>query len=173
MSRPLPKVGVGKFIDQSTGQPFEAFVVSSEDRAGRTDDGFVKLWVRPFLAALNAFSIKRVDVFAYLVKQAEFNPIITKTIDEIAKDVGCSNGTVCEVLRLMERHDIIRRKGRYGVIHFNEDIIFRGSSNRRMVLLAAYRGLPLRDEGDDRESVIGNSEYEHGKEEEECEEQGY
>lgn len=146
MSESLPKLGVGQFIDRKTGKSFEAFVVSSEDKAGRTDDGFVKLWVRPFLAALNAFSIKRVDVFAYLVKQAEHNPVITKTIDEISKATECSAGTVCEVLQLLEKNDIIRRKGRYGVIHFNENIIFRGSSDRRMVLLAAYKNLPLRNE---------------------------
>ena len=86
----------------------------------------VRVQTAKLIEAMRAFSIKKLDVFAYIIKQGEKDNIIIKTIQEIAEESGCSYQTAQETLQLLEDNNIIDR-GRNGVLTINQAFLSNGS----------------------------------------------
>lgn len=136
-SRKLKTVGTETYINISTGEVHEMNVVEIEDK----DANFLKLWVSSILAAVDELSNQRLKVVFWLVEKAGKNRnIITKTTRELSDEIGVSKTTIVETLKILERHDILRRKT--GVIFMSPDVVYKGSRNGRLEVLTRYRQLP-------------------------------
>lgn len=146
----LAKIALRELIDPETGEVFTCMVSRDSGSvgggSGDKDYGFVKVWLAPFLAALNAFSIKKLDVFACIMKYAEVNNIVVKSIQEIATEVGCSYQLAHETFQLLEKNDIVKRE-KNGVFSVNPSVIFNGRAGKRAVAVHRHTKIGVRKDG--------------------------
>lgn len=126
-------VGTQKFVNQESGEIVECQVVEIEER----DANFYKFWIGHVLSAIDELSNAKVKIVFYIFHNT--NPatnILLKTIDEIAEDTGISHKTIITTLKVLQKHDIIRRKT--GVIILNPNVLFKGDTNKRRAILTFY-----------------------------------
>lgn len=139
--RKLRAIGTEIYINATTGELHEMNVVEVEER----DANFLKLWVSSILTAVDELSSQRMKVVFWLVQEAGRNRnVITKTTRELAEEIGISRTTVIDTLKVLERHDIIRRKT--GVVFMSPEVVYKGSRQGRIEVLTRYRELPQYEE---------------------------
>jgi predicted transcriptional regulator len=127
-------IGSQEYINSETGEIQTFEVVSLEDR----DFNFDKIWIAHILSAIDEISNAKIKVLFYLfsLKRNPHDNIIAITIDEICKGSLVSKPTVIKSLKILEKHDIIKRKT--GRIMINPDILFKGGNKHRMNVLLQY-----------------------------------
>lgn len=130
-------VGVETFVNARTGEYHELNVVEVEDR----DANFVKLWVSSILSAVDELSNQRMKIVFWLVNEASRSRnVIVKTTRDLAKEIGVSRTTVHDTLKILEKHDILRRKT--GVIFMSPNVVYKGTRGGRLEILTRYNKLP-------------------------------
>ena len=137
--------GSRQWMDLETGEVREVNQVSVE----HTDINFSKIWLANILSAVNEFSSASMDILFWLVKRTEKTRgtnVIALTIREIAQETNRSTHSVNKVLKVLEKHDVIRRKT--GHIFVNPDVVYKGTHGGRMDVLLTYKEIenpPLED----------------------------
>lgn len=130
--------GQRTFVDKETGEEIQAEHVSVEVR----DANFSKIWVMNILSAVNDLTSASLQLVMWLVEKTEKtkgNNVIMMTIRDIAEETGRSTQTVHKVLKVLEAHDVIRRRS--GVIWVNPEVIYKGTHKGRMSVLTTYQSV--------------------------------
>jgi DNA-binding transcriptional regulator YhcF (GntR family) len=124
-------VGTEQYINAATGSIEDFQVIRIED----ADFNFDKFWVGQLLTAIDEFGSQKTKLLLYLIQNRErSNNAIIKTVRELEAATGISKDTICKTLKILEAHQIIKRKT--GVIFISPNVIFRGShANRRRFLI--------------------------------------
>ncbi|MCH2107181.1 MAG: replication/maintenance protein RepL [Planctomycetes bacterium] len=141
-SRRVALEGTKVLVDPATGEEFRVGHMAVTD----ADANFSKIWLANLLLAVEEFGSASMAVLFWLVKKTEEtrgNNTIYMTIREIAAEVGKSTQTVHKVLRILETHDIIRRKT--GVIFVSPEVIYKGTHTGRMHVLTTYKAVEKAD----------------------------
>lgn len=135
------RIGTETYINASTGELHEMQVVEVEER----DSNFLKLWVSSILLAVDSLSSKKLKVVLWLVAEAGRNRnVVMLNTREMAAAIGVSRSTLIETLRVLEQHDIIRRKT--GIVFLSPEVVFKGSHNGRLEVLTRYHQMPRCEE---------------------------
>jgi hypothetical protein len=92
-------------------------------------------WLLHLAATLN-LKPKTYPIASFIAENANAEGILLKTIDEITEDTGISQKTIITTLKILQIHDIIRRKT--GVIILNPNVLFKGDTNKRRAILTFY-----------------------------------
>ena len=136
-TRKLKTVGTETYINASTGEFHEMNVVEVQEK----DANFLKMWVSSILAAVDELSSQRLRIVFWLVEEAGRNRnVIAKTTRELSEEIGASRTTIIETLKVLERHDILRRKT--GVIFMSPEVVYKGTRGGRLEVLTRYREIP-------------------------------
>lgn len=130
--------GTRTLVDPTTGEEFNVNQVCVTE----ADANFSKIWLANILTAVKDFSSASMEVLFWLVKETEQTKgtnTIHMTIREIADKTERSTYSVNKVLKVLESHDIIRRK--IGVIFVNPDVVYKGNHGGRMNVLTVYKSM--------------------------------
>lgn len=151
--------GQRTLTDPDTGEVIECQAAVVRDCG---DYNFQKFWLQNAMSAIDELSNKRMKVVMYLLGESmKRSNMIVKTVEEIARDVGCGTTVVQETITILYKHDILRRKGP-GVRMFNPSVIWKGSGNRRQAIILEYIGAGRHDKLDpsrkDRDVVVLNGD---------------
>lgn len=126
-------VGTEQYISAKTGEILECQVMEVEEK----DCNFLKFWIGHVLSAIDELSNSKMKVVFYIFKNMDrSNNTLLRTIDEMVNETGISNKTVIETLKVLEEHNIIRRKT--GIVFVNPNVLFRGGTNKRRAILITY-----------------------------------
>jgi DNA-binding transcriptional ArsR family regulator len=130
------RFGTETFINKATGEEVEVPTVYQD----ATDSGFEKIWLGHILTSLNELGNKKIQILSYLF-QKKINPhnIVTKTLQEIAKETGISYPTVSETIHILAKAGLIKRKT--GIIYLSPSMIFKGKHDTRMRIMFEYRNV--------------------------------
>jgi DNA-binding Lrp family transcriptional regulator len=132
----LKSISTETYVNVRTGEYHEMDVVEIEPR----DANFCKLWVTTILAAVDELSSQRLKIVFWLVQEASARGnVIAKTTRELAEEIGTSRTTIIDTLKVLERHDILRRKT--GVIFMSPEVVYKGSRRGRLEILTRYNKL--------------------------------
>lgn len=132
-SKKLKVIGTQQYVNVNTGEVEEFNVLSIEDK----DINFNKIWIGHILEAIDEIGNAKMKILMYLISNRNTaTNMVIKTIDEISKETETSKKTVIDTLKVLSRHDIIKRKT--GVIFLNPNVVFRGRYNTRMKILLEY-----------------------------------
>lgn len=133
-SKKIRVIGTKQFVDYETGELQEFNVISQEEQ----DNNFDKFWISQVMFAIEEFGSKKMEILLYLIQKRErANNTVLKTVAEIAEETGINKNTIVTTLKILERHQIIKRKT--GIIFISPDVIFRGGHAKRMNILIQYR----------------------------------
>jgi hypothetical protein len=126
-------IGTEQYISARTGEILDCQVMEVEER----DCNFLKFWIGHVLSAIDELSNSKMKIVFYIFKNMDrSNNTLLRTIDEIVNETGISNRTIIETLKVLEEHNIIRRKT--GVVFVNPNVLFRGGTNKRRAILITY-----------------------------------
>lgn len=132
-SRKTKIIGTQQYINSSTGEIVDCQVMEIEER----DANFQKFWLGHVLAAVDELSNAKMKILFYIFNNVDYsNNMLLKTIAQIVEETGISNKTVIETLKILQQHDIIRRK--IGIIFLNPDVLFKGGIGKRHAVLIKY-----------------------------------
>jgi DNA-binding transcriptional regulator YhcF (GntR family) len=133
-SKKIRVIGTEQYINCNTGELEDFNVISQEEQ----DFDFDKFWISQVMFAIDEFGSKKMQLLLYLItKRERANNTVLKTVAEIAEETGINKNTIVSTLKILEKHQIIRRKT--GIIFISPDVIFRGGHAKRMNVLIQYR----------------------------------
>lgn len=131
-TRKMKLMGTQDYVNKNTGQIIECQVIEHEER----DANFQKIWIGHIASAIEELSNTKMKLVFYILSNADSNNVLIKTIADIIHDTGFSNKTIIDTLKILEKHDIIRRKT--GVIFLNPNVLFKGGTKKRHAILSIY-----------------------------------
>lgn len=129
--------GQRTLVDQETGEVMHTEVV--ERVLGETDSGFHKVWLGHILELVQEVGNAKMAVLVWLLKNADTQNQIYAPLQDIAKETGVGLATVQRLMRALAKADVITRTGRYGPWRLNPEVVFAGTSQKRMNVLIRYR----------------------------------
>jgi len=135
--------GSRTLVDQDTGEVIRTQVV--ERVVGEGDSGFHKVWLGHILDLVEEVGNAKMVVLVWLLKHADGQNQITASLREIASATGVGVATVQRLMAALSAADVVTRQGRYGAWRLNPDVVFAGSSKKRMNVLIRYRKETQRD----------------------------
>ena len=125
-------LGKKQLYDPETDSTVDCAVIQMEDK----DFNFEKIWIGHILGAVGEIGNKKMKVLFWLLENRGYDNKITKTVEEMTKEIEVSKNTVIDTLKALEKNKILRRKT--GVIQLNPEVIFRGSGKKRINILYEY-----------------------------------
>lgn len=122
--------------DNDTG---EVLVVDQISKRINGSRNFWKCYLMDFLSILHIFDSRQADVFIYIVENTnQANNLFIGTYRKIAKDVGCSTGTITTIMKKLVEKNFVKRV-QNGVWLVNPNILMRGNDTKRQILLSYYQ----------------------------------
>lgn len=133
-TKKLKIIGEETYINAQTGELHRMNVMEIDER----DAHFQKLWVGNILSAVDELSSKRLKIVLWLVEEsARHRNLIPMTVRQMAEELGISTATISRTLKILEKHDIIRRET--GRIWMNPSVVYKGGKSGRMEILTRYK----------------------------------
>ena len=130
-------------IDEKTGEQIPAYKINK--RYYGDNRNFDIVYLTDFLAAFKVINNKQVDVVAHILEHR--NPATNYfigTYKQISRDVGVSEPTIAQIMKLLQKVDIIK-KVQNGVWQINPRTLVRGDRERRQALIIQYENLSLEE----------------------------
>lgn len=137
-TRKLQVLGTEQYVNTRTGELVDCQVA----QIGEVDTNFHKFWLKNLLFAIDEISNQKTKVALYIFDNVDYaNNTLIMTGSEIIKNTGISRATVFETLKILEKHDIIRRK--LGAIFLNPNVLFKGGTAKRRAVMLKYTKINL------------------------------
>jgi len=130
-------IGKEQYTDSRTGEVKEFKVINTEEQ---TDFNFQKIWVKDLIKLLKALGGSKVEVFCHILEKKNADNIFIGSICDIAQKIKVSENTVKSALKLMKELDYIRMV-MHGVYQINPNLIAKGKSKKRQMLLQDYNNI--------------------------------
>lgn len=132
----LVKVEQEELIRVSTG---EKIIVDQITKIHFGEKNFWKCYLMDFLMVLGIVDSKQVDVFIYIVENTSpSNNLFIGTYKKIAKDVKVSEVTIAKIMKKLVANNFVK-KVQNGVYVVNPNILMKGGSPKRQILLTYYQ----------------------------------
>jgi len=97
------------------------------------------VWLGHILELVEEVGNAKMVVLVWLLKNADGQNQIAASLREIASATGVGVATVQRLMVALAAADVVTRQGRYGAWRLNPDVVFAGSSKKRMNVLIRYR----------------------------------
>lgn len=132
--QPDIELSTDSFMNTKTGE----IVTASTFTMRSVDFNFEKIWLFHLADAYDLIGGKSIEILNFLLKNRNSENLTICTQRGIANSLNISLDTVVRVMTKLKDKDVISMH-QQGVYRINPDIIFKGSSDKRMRILFEYR----------------------------------
>lgn len=148
----IPVIANREITDNATG---EVETITIIKKMVSSDYGFHKIWIEDLLNILNSFGNRKITILSHLLKiMRNDDNSMTFTMRGLSEVIGISTKTCQNTINELLAGNVIKRDKYVRQLYFfNPDLIFKGGSQKRKIMIEYYYEDESKDNNQDHKKI--------------------